>query len=558
MVVMTASIFISWQIIYLVGTPLSVIHMTCRNESIRVLCVDDSIHYADLLAAHLTDKNDRFVVETAENASDALDRLAVRDIDCLVSDYAMPGMDGIEFLNEVREFDEELPFVLLTGKGSEAVASESLSAGTTEYFQKETSPKQYDFLADCIETHVRSARQRSELTILNDVNHLVQEVTRSLMAEPSREDIEQAVCERLVASDYYCTCWIGRFDGTNRSVTIRTVADIEGAKPADMTIKAADAEEVMKLVERTVRTKRVQVSRDADVFSPLSQKSKETHTRRSIATVPLVCRDTVHGILAVYTSRPDAFGERERTAFATLGEVGGLAITDINQQRLLITDAVVELTFRGKNIESGVVMLSEQLDCRCTLSGFTTASDDTLLAYGTVTDASPEEVLEVARESETMADIRLLSADDETSSYEFTLSDSVLKMFVDAGRSVTSATAKNGEIRLTVEVPSGADISEIVTSLTATYSGMEFVAKRYLDRRVRTAEEFVGSMKDRLSEKQQQALEVASFAGYYEWPRDSTAEEIADSLGVSPPTLHKYLRAGNQSLIEELFDDTRH
>lgn len=322
-----------------------------------------------------------------------------------------------------------------------------------------------------------------------------------------------------------------------------------------MTIAPDDAGEVIKLAEHAVQTKQVQVSHNADGFQ-VPQGYDEDPAQRSIATAPLVCRDIIQGILAVYTTRPDAFDERERAAVTTLGEVGGLAISYINQQRLLITDAVVELTFRGESVESPMALLSKQLNCTYNLTGFASTGSDSLLEYGTVTAASPEDVLETTEKCNSILDARLLSADDETGSYEFTLSDSLLKTFVDAGRSVTSATANNGELRLTVEVPSGSNISEIATSLTAAYPDMEFVAKRFLDRRVRTPEEFIGSITDRLSEKQQQALKAAHFAGYYEWPRDSTAEEVADSLGISGPTLHNYLRAANRLLIEELFDDT--
>ncbi|MFB6281060.1 MAG: response regulator, partial [Haloferacaceae archaeon] len=103
------------------------------DGTIRILHVDDEPDFADLAASFLERENDRFVVETATSASDGLDRLADDRFDCIVSDYDMPGRNGIEFLETVREDHPELPFVLYTGKGSEEVASDAISAGVTDY-----------------------------------------------------------------------------------------------------------------------------------------------------------------------------------------------------------------------------------------------------------------------------------------------------------------------------------------------------------------------------------------------------------------------------------------
>ena len=81
----------------------------------------------------------------------------------MVTDYDMPGRDGIEFLEAVREEHPELPFILFTGKGSEAVASETISAGVTDYLQKEAGTEQYAALATRIRNVVTRYRREREL-----------------------------------------------------------------------------------------------------------------------------------------------------------------------------------------------------------------------------------------------------------------------------------------------------------------------------------------------------------------------------------------------------------
>ena len=129
-----------------------------EDGSIRVLVVDDDSALANLVAEYVPHEDDRLVVETATSAREGLDRLAAAGIDCIVSDYDMPGLDGLELLEAVRESHPDLPFVLFTGKGSEGVASEAIYAGVTDYLQKGTGTDQYALLANRITNAVEHAR----------------------------------------------------------------------------------------------------------------------------------------------------------------------------------------------------------------------------------------------------------------------------------------------------------------------------------------------------------------------------------------------------------------
>jgi PAS domain S-box-containing protein len=135
------------------------------DETIRVLHVDDEPDFAGTVAAFLEREDERIDVLTATSVDDAEARLADAPVDCVVSDYDMPGRSGIEFLESLREEFPALPFVLYTGKGSEGVASEAISAGVTDYLQKERGTDQYAVLANRITNavdHYRSQRALGE------------------------------------------------------------------------------------------------------------------------------------------------------------------------------------------------------------------------------------------------------------------------------------------------------------------------------------------------------------------------------------------------------------
>ncbi|WP_161945964.1 hybrid sensor histidine kinase/response regulator [Halalkaliarchaeum desulfuricum] len=126
----------------------------------RILHVDDDVNFAELTATFLEREDDRFAVETATSASEGLEVIADTEVDCVVSDYDMPGRNGIEFLESIRERSSELPFILFTGKGSEEVASDAISAGVTDYLQKERGTDQYAILANRIKNAVEGRRAR--------------------------------------------------------------------------------------------------------------------------------------------------------------------------------------------------------------------------------------------------------------------------------------------------------------------------------------------------------------------------------------------------------------
>ena len=130
-----------------------------------LLYVDDDAALQDLVATQLRrriadlDLDYDLDVETESDPTAVVDGDGrLDDVACLVTDYEMPAMNGIELLERVRERDADLPVIVYTGHGSETVASDAISSGVTDYVRKDSGDDHYELLANRIRTAVNHYR----------------------------------------------------------------------------------------------------------------------------------------------------------------------------------------------------------------------------------------------------------------------------------------------------------------------------------------------------------------------------------------------------------------
>lgn len=111
----------------------------------------------------------------------------------------MPELNSLELLQAVRETNPDLPFILYTGRGSEEIASEAISAGVTDYVQKEASSDHYQVLANSVENAIAQKHATDELRETNEKIHALHETAISA----TTCDTRGALCELAVeaASD---------------------------------------------------------------------------------------------------------------------------------------------------------------------------------------------------------------------------------------------------------------------------------------------------------------------------------------------------------------------
>ena len=127
----------------------------------KVLVVDDKELMRDSVAAILSRKGHGVV--TAPDARGALARIADKRPECVVTDLQMPGMNGLELLEEIRKIDSELPVIFMTAFGSVETAVEAMRKGAFDYV---TKPFSGDELSISVERALEHARLLRENQVL--------------------------------------------------------------------------------------------------------------------------------------------------------------------------------------------------------------------------------------------------------------------------------------------------------------------------------------------------------------------------------------------------------
>ncbi|WP_123537921.1 bacterio-opsin activator domain-containing protein [Halosimplex salinum] len=403
----------------------------------------------------------------------------------------------------------------------------------------------------------RLREQNEQLERLDRINAVIREIDQALVRATTRGEIEAAVCDALAAADPYQFAWIGEVTASSDEVTPRATAGGVGEYLDAVTVTRSS--DPTGPAGRAIRSRSVQVTHDVET-DPAFEGVRETatdHGIRSAASVPLVYDETIYGVLTVYAGETGVFDGTEQDVLAELGATIGHAINAVTTRQALVAERVTELSLTVSDDEEFFAALSATLDCRVAFEGATVQSDEAFRYYLTVDDADPDDILAFTDDFDGVTSSRVVSVGPEGGCLlEVTLGDtSAFGVVATHGGAVHSAHAADGECELVVEIPVSADVRMLVDALRGSFDGVELRAQHDRPRSESSTLESRAPLQADLTERQRTALETAYYAGFFEWPRESTGEEIAESLGVSAPTFHKHLRVAERKIMAARLGD---
>ena len=400
-------------------------------------------------------------------------------------------------------------------------------------------------------------RQREQLAALNNLNAVVRDVTDAVIDQSTREEIERTVCEALAALDSYAFAWIGEVDGASGTIRPLAAAGIDGYLD-DVTVSIDPDDPTGEgPTGRAVRTRTTQVSHDVhdDPEYGSWRDHAVEHGIRSSAAIPIRHEETFYGVLNVYADRSHAFVGEDREMVEQIGEVVGHAISAVERKRALMSDEVVEVDFRIENLFD-VLDVAVETGGTVTIDQVVPVTDDEFRLYGTATDDAVDAVTALVESLPSWEEVTVHSDGDPVKFDLRVTEPPVLSAIASLGGYVDGAVIDDGDFRMTLHLAPNVDVRRVIDVVQETYPTAEMTKRRQVTRFPDAPDRVQRILTEELTDRQRTALESAFHAGFFEWPRGSSGEEIADGLDISAPTFHQHLRKAERKIFDSLLGST--
>lgn len=160
----------------------------------KILIIEDEAAIRRVLTKILTEENDAYEVDEAEDGALGLEKVKKEDYDLVLCDIKIPKMDGVEVLEAAKQLKPEVPFVMISGHGDLETAVNTMRLGAYDYISK---PPDLNRLLNT----VRKALDRKELVVENTI--LKKKVSKNYEMVGDSEAIMQIkdIIEKVAPTD---------------------------------------------------------------------------------------------------------------------------------------------------------------------------------------------------------------------------------------------------------------------------------------------------------------------------------------------------------------------
>ncbi len=401
---------------------------------------------------------------------------------------------------------------------------------------------------DCLRT-LETEREREKV---------LENVVRTTVEAESQAELERLVCERLVSLDDVAFAWMGEYDPEANTFApstwagrengyIDSVGRLQSEPVSEFFRRIATADDGVTTIDHVTRS---------ELPDPVAGAAHERGFE-SIAFVPVVHAGTVHGVLGLYGTEIARFDDSLANALEAAGRLVGKAVSTMNRERALLSDAVIEAEFRVSGDELVTCWISSELDCEVRFESMLLVSDGSTRTFLSIFGADPDEVRTAAPEHERIRSLTHITDRPEGSLFEVRLEDTMVEYLAARDIVLTSLKATDGVVHASVELPIDADLRAFVEEVQSTYPNADLVARHERERSSETVPEVRARFQKRLTDRQHEVLQVAYHSGYFDWPRATDGETLADTLDIAQSTMLQHLRTAERKLLTEILEAQR-
>ncbi|MDF9745945.1 bacterio-opsin activator domain-containing protein [Natrinema salsiterrestre] len=401
----------------------------------------------------------------------------------------------------------------------------------------------------------------------------VWDAAESMVDADTREVVERQLCEAIVSlpplesADGIELAWVGRLDSARETVVPETWAGRDGAfleeTPLSLDSSAASPTVTAAATRESVLCEDLETGgagRGDDGEGDRWRRHLLERGFQSVLSLPLESGEFCYGTCTAYASDSAAFDDTTRRACEHLATIAGAVIGAIETKRALLADRITELEVVVRDDSDALSSIAHRIDRRIDVQAVIPRSSGGSTVFCSVDDADSDAIRDAIESLPAVDRISVAEGGNGETVLEIGLTEAadphIARSVAENGGVLRSLTPVDDRTRLAIELGQSVGVRPFLRALEQSHPDPELVARRERDRSPRSVRPF-DTLVEHLSERQRRTLEAAYYSGFFDWPREHTGEEVAESLGISQPTFSRHLRIAQRKLFALLFDESR-
>ncbi len=406
--------------------------------------------------------------------------------------------------------------------------------------------------ADIRERDAALEARGKRLEQLEQLLSVSQDITEVIRASSTRAELEQGLCERLVAYDCLAFAWVGDYSREGDKLEPRAWAGAEDGYLDAVSLEVGGDEAALRAAAggETVNIPNV----TANIRE--SEWTREAINRgyQSILAVPFTDGDTEYGVVAVYATDPGVFGDSVVDIADEFGSTIVYGINSVETRRGILAEQTTVLEVSLGETDTLLNAVAALVDESVSYQEVSSMGDRTTQIRFTLSDPPVEEILALESEFVGVESLTHTKRRGESLFRATVSGQAIASELLDQGAIPQEITASPHETQVRVTLPAERSVREFLERLRERYPATE-LRSRQETHREDSPDEIRHALDERLTDRQREVLVSAYENGFFQSPRETTGQELAALLGISQPTLTHHLREAQHRLLTALLTE---
>ena len=325
-----------------------------QHLPLHLLIVEDVAEDAELMAIALESAGINFTWNRAQTARDCEELLRDTTYDAVLSDYRLPGTNGLEVFQLVKQSGQEIPFILVTGSLGEEAAVECIKAGMTDYVLKDRLFRLPIVLERALgEFKLRRQQQQAIALVQSQAKReaIINKIIQAMRSTLALDEVMQITVDHLQTALQTTRCLICKVEINNQT------------RACYVSMTATNRENIIgvqcgfsRVHYQTLSQGETVIASNFDQLPPQTQDLLRMFEVRSLAIIPLLYRDSFLGVISLHQcDRSREWSSEEISLVKVIADQCAIAI----HQAELYQKAQAEIAER-KRAEESVRLIQQQ------------------------------------------------------------------------------------------------------------------------------------------------------------------------------------------------------